>query len=72
MRSATDTTMSWNYRVMAKDGELAIFEVFYREDGTVQGYTETPVFPRAATIDELREELQRYAEALERGILRYE
>lgn len=63
--------MTWNYRVMARDGELAIHEVFYREDGSVAGYTQTPVYPRAATLAELREELLHYAEALEQDVLPY-
>jgi hypothetical protein len=61
----------WNYRVMQKDGQLAIHEVFYRGDGSVQGYTEDPVFPRAESVEQLVEELKRYAMALERPILQY-
>ncbi|MEK8034908.1 hypothetical protein AACH06_29180 [Ideonella sp. DXS29W] len=61
--------MTWNYRVMVKDGELAIYEVFYRADGSVEGWTENPVFPRASTLKELQLELQRYAEALNKEVL---
>lgn len=61
--------MTWDYRVMDRDGQLAIHEVFYRDDGSVEGYTELPVHPRAGTIDELREELRRYASALDREML---
>ena len=42
---------------MSKDGELAIYEIFYRADGSVEGYTESPVFPRAASLGSLGEEL---------------
>jgi hypothetical protein len=38
--------MTWNYRVMRKGDQVAIHEVFYREDGSFQGYTKDPVFPR--------------------------
>jgi len=64
--------MTWDYRVMSKGGELAIYEVFYRADGSVEGYTESPVFPRAGSLGALREELRRYAEALEREVLQHE
>ena len=64
--------MTWNYRVISKNGELAIHEVFYHEDGSVSGYTDTPVYPRASSIQELSEELRRYAEALEREVLPHE
>jgi hypothetical protein len=61
--------MTWNYRVMEKDGELAIYEVFYRADGSIEGHTEVPVFPRANSVGDLAEEIQRYAEALSRDVL---
>jgi hypothetical protein len=63
--------MTWNYRVMAKDGELAVHEVFYRADGSVEGWTENPVFPRATSLVELKAEMQRYAEALAKEVLPY-
>ena len=34
--------MSWNYRVIERDGEFAIYEVFYDDAGRVIGHTETP------------------------------
>lgn len=64
--------MTWNYRVMNRDGEFAIYEVFYREDGSVKGYSATPVFPRADSVDELKEEIQRYADALGQVVLPFD
>lgn len=63
--------MSWNYRVMKKGEEYAIHEVFYSEDGAVNGYTESPVFPRAASLEQLSEEMERYAAALNEPVLVY-
>lgn len=63
--------MSWNFRVMEKDGEFAIYEVFYNDEGQVQGYTENPSFPRAESIEELKEDLERYAEAMSKPVLQY-
>jgi hypothetical protein len=64
--------MTWNYRVMNKDGEFAIYEVFYRDDGSVEGYTDSPVFPRADSASGLIEEFRRYTEALGHEVLMHE
>jgi len=42
--------MSWEYRVMNREGELAIYEVYYHDDGSVQGYSEAPTFPAANSV----------------------
>jgi hypothetical protein len=64
--------MTWNYRVMNRDGELAIYSVYYSEDGTVNGYSENPTPPIAETHDELRDECRRYLAALDEPVLIYE
>lgn len=46
--------MAWEYRVMTREDELAIYEVYYYEDGRIKGYSATPVFPVGETIEELR------------------
>ncbi len=58
--------MSWNYRVVERAGEFAIHEVFYDDTGRVTGWTETPVFPRAESIEDLAAELERYSEAIKK------
>ena len=62
--------MHWNYRVIEQEGQLAIHEVFYNKDGTVAGITETPVFPRGETIEDLAADISRYQEALSLSVLR--
>jgi hypothetical protein len=64
--------MTWEYRVMNRGGELAIYEVHYRADGTVAGYGAEPTFPAAGTIDELRGNCQQYLAALEKPALVFE
>ena len=64
--------MGWNYRVMQKGDQFAIHEVFYREDGSIQGFSESPVFPRAESVEQLAEELKRYALAIEEPVLPHE
>jgi hypothetical protein len=64
--------MIWNYRVMKRGDEYAIYEVFYNEDGTVRGHTAAPVHPRAGSPEDLAAEMTRYAAALEKPALQYE
>jgi len=64
--------MSWNYRVMSRNDELSIYEVYYREDGTVEGYSAVPTFPAAGTLEELRENCRQYMSALDKPVLRFE
>ncbi len=35
--------MSWNYRVLDHGTHFALHEVYYREDGSVRGWTAEPV-----------------------------
>ncbi|MFZ6876425.1 hypothetical protein ACO0LF_30605 [Undibacterium sp. Di27W] len=63
--------MTWNYRVMSKDGQLAIYEVFYKNEEVV-GSTAEPVTLRADSIEEMKEESVRYLAALELPILEFE
>jgi hypothetical protein len=64
--------MTWNYRVVKRGVQFAIHEVFYRDDGTVQGYSAEPVYPRAESTEDLAAELARYAEALNKPVLQYD
>ena len=64
--------MTWEYRVMTNGGELAIYEVYYYEDGKIQGYSSAPVCPRGETIDELTTNCSLYLKALSLPILEYE
>jgi hypothetical protein len=59
----------WNYRVMVKDGQFGVHEVFYTDDGVITGYTAQPVFPRAESAEELAKELGRYQRALGEPVL---
>ncbi|UXI66148.1 hypothetical protein [Tahibacter amnicola] len=63
--------MSWEYRVMNRNGDLAIYEVYYGENGRVAGYSENPTNPRGETLEELRLDCELYVKALEKPILEY-
>jgi hypothetical protein len=73
--------MTWNHRVVKyktrnlfgdPDVGYAIHEVFYDNDGNVQGMTANAVSPWGDTKDELRLELLRMIEALEKPDLDYD
>jgi hypothetical protein len=57
---------------MNRDGELAIYEVYYYEDGRIRGYGATPTFPAAETLEELRANCDLYLAALDRPVLQYD
>jgi hypothetical protein len=59
------------YRVVLRDGQYAVHEVFLNDDGRVIGCTQEPVFPRGETLDELAAELRRYQAALSEPVLDY-
>jgi hypothetical protein len=64
-------SMAWEYRVMVRDDELAIYEVYYYEDGGIRGYSSNPVFPAGGTLVELTANLELYAAALAKPVLTY-
>ena len=64
--------MSWEYRVMMRGDELAIYEVHFHEDGRVKGYSADPTFPAGETVEELRLNCELYVAALEKEVLNYE
>ena len=73
--------MTWNHRVVKyetrnlfgdPDVGFAIHEVFCDNDGNVQGMTSNPVKAWGDTKDELRLELLRMIEALEKPDLDYD
>jgi hypothetical protein len=64
--AAASEMSHWNYRVVAKDDQFAIHEVFYDDAGDVAGCTEDPVFPHGETVEELRDAITRYGEAIDK------
>ena len=60
-----------NYRVMLRDGQYAVHEVFYGEDRHIVGYSQDPVFPRGESAGDLAADMRRYAAALDEPPLEY-
>lgn len=62
----------WNYRVTYDDDVLPHYEVrevYYDDDGAVAGWTEQPMAPFGENLDELRDDLAKMQEALNRPVL---
>ena len=68
--------MHWNYRLMRREhsGEttVAIHEVFYDDNGDVDGWTEGPCQPMGASPDGLLDDLKTMLEAFDQPVLDYE
>jgi hypothetical protein len=54
---------------MNRDGEFAIYEVYYHESGKISGYSATPAVPAGGTVEELRANCDLYAKALAKPVI---
>ena len=65
----------WKYRVIRKHHKESdtntyqIHEVYYKEDGAIEGWTESAVEPLGETPDELREDIRFFMKAFQKPIL---
>lgn len=72
--------MSWNYRVMKRtykgmnyeEDAYDIYEVYYNDNGEVKNWSESPTYPHGETLEELKEDIKRYEEALNKPVLDYD
>ncbi len=58
--------MSWNYRVLFKDGVYMVHEVSYDDEGNIEAWTKNPVCPRGQSIEELARDFDLYRLALDK------
>jgi hypothetical protein len=63
--------MTWQYRVIHKNGEYAVHEVYYDDQGEPWTCTQEPVCPKCETLEELRVDLEHYTVALDLPVLHY-
>ncbi len=63
--------MTWNYRVVVKDGQYNIHEVYYNDKGEPEFFTEDPVGPSGESFKELKNDLEYFLEALSLPVLKY-
>ena len=64
--------MTWNYRVVRKNGELGIHEAYYDETGRVHSLSLDPVSNTYDTLPELNTDLELMLEGLDDSIINYE
>jgi hypothetical protein len=64
--------LTWNYHVVIKDGQYAIYEIYYDDEGNIALFTEDPVYPMGESLDELRGDLEYLRHALTQPVLKYE
>ncbi|MGL4422554.1 MAG: hypothetical protein ACRCZF_17940 [Gemmataceae bacterium] len=50
--------------MMVKDGTWGIHEVYYHEDGQIHWFSAEPVVPQGESVEQLANDLQRQANAL--------
>jgi hypothetical protein len=60
----------WNYRVVQKEKELRIHEVYYGEEDKF--CTVNPIAVAGPNVEELKWQLERMLESLNKPILNYE
>ncbi len=69
--------MTWNHRVIRKmvmEGQqeipiFQIYEVYYNEDGEIDGWTMEPDCPMGETLEELKNDIQYNLKALDAPVL---
>lgn len=69
--------MSWNHRVIRRKSGLgfepefiyAVHEVYYDENGEIDGWTEQPVSPAGDDLEQLSGDLSRFSAALRLPVL---
>lgn len=62
----------WNYRVIKKGQQFAIYEVYYDDMGNPFAFTEEPCHPYGESVEELTEDMSYFQKALELPVLDYE
>jgi hypothetical protein len=56
---------------MKKDGQLAVYAVYYDDLGNIHGWSEKPFSPEADGLEELRTTLNLMLDALGKEIVEY-
>ena len=62
--------MIWDYRVVCgENGQFSLREVFYERDGRLIAYSQEPVKPQGASLEDLSQEVRWFKEALNLPVL---
>ena len=57
---------------MKKDGQLAVYSVYYDDRGKINGWSERPFSREADSLEELRTTLNLMIDALDKEIIAYQ
>jgi len=66
----------WNYRVIKRHHKetdtytYQVHEVYYKKNGKIEGWSESPVSPMGDTLNELRGDIQYFSKAFQKPVLR--
>lgn len=63
---------TFNYRVVLRNDEYAVHEVFYDDDGRPESLTVDALSPTARSVRDLRYELEKMLKSLDCPVLREE
>ncbi len=63
--------MTWNHRIMVRDGQYAVYDVYYGDDGKIMAFSEDPIPLTEESLEELAETFLRYQRALNEPVLDY-
>jgi len=64
--------MSWDYRVIENHGMFTIHEVHYNDKGDIASISEDPMGPSGETLEELKDDMQYFLQALDSLMLKKE
>lgn len=65
--------MTWNYRIVKSNEGFSVYEVFYDENGELNGITKDPILGfYCETPDDILEELEIIKKAIKEPILNIE
>lgn len=64
--------MTWNYRVMVREGRYAVHAVYYADDGRIRSWSAEPMGLSGESVEDLGEELERFRRALREPVLDYD
>ena len=61
---------SWDYRVIEDHGAFTVHEVHYNDKGDIISISEEPMGPSGETLEELKDDMEFFLQALDRPVLR--
>lgn len=61
--------MSWNYRVINKNGIYGIKEVYYEDNNEIKAWSQDFMYPYGENIEELKRDFELFQRALSKPIM---